>query len=159
YRGSWAVNVYNLGIALAKNGKFAEAEAPFRQARDVLKELYARYGARPPARREVQGPRSRPEDTLAVPLLLDFRYALESAYPKLCQVLARAPERAEELDQLYREAIAVLPDSPELNNNLAWWRATCPDPKYRDPADAVRRAEKAVQLAPEKGDHWNTLGT
>jgi Flp pilus assembly protein TadD len=36
--------------------------------------------------------------------------------------------------------------------------ATCPDTRQRDPREAVRQAEKAVELAPNRGDYWNTLG-
>src|SRR5262249_48548790 len=43
-------------------------------------------------------------------------------------------------------------------NNLAWLLATCADPNLRDPARAVELAMKAVELAPEEGTYWNTLG-
>jgi uncharacterized protein HemY len=36
--------------------------------------------------------------------------------------------------------------------------ATCPDPKFRDPGQAVKQAQKAVELAPKDGLVWNTLG-
>jgi len=48
-------------------------------------------------------------------------------------------------DQLLREGLEVAPDSPELANYLAWLLATCPDPKYRRPEEAVRWAEKAAK--------------
>jgi Flp pilus assembly protein TadD len=58
----------------------------------------------------------------------------------------------------YREAIRIKPDDPGPHNNLAWWLATCPDSKVRDPEQAVVHARKAVELAPDAGNHWNTLG-
>lgn len=45
-----------------------------------------------------------------------------------------------------------------IHNHIAWFLATCPDPKLRDPSRALASAKKAVELAPEEGDHWNTLG-
>jgi serine/threonine protein kinase len=45
-----------------------------------------------------------------------------------------------------------------ISNELAWLRATCRDTRYRDPSAAVTSARKAVELAPEKGEFWNTLG-
>ena len=38
------------------------------------------------------------------------------------------------------------PDLPELNNNLAWLLATCPDARVRDGAQAVQLAERACAL-------------
>jgi serine/threonine protein kinase/tetratricopeptide (TPR) repeat protein len=58
----------------------------------------------------------------------------------------------------YREAIRLGPDLSMTMNNLAWQLATCPDPKLRDPAEAVRLANRAVQLAPRQGAFQNTLG-
>ncbi len=43
-------------------------------------------------------------------------------------------------------------------NDLAWLLATCPDENWRDAERAVELAEKAVDLAPEQGNFWNTLG-
>jgi serine/threonine protein kinase/Tfp pilus assembly protein PilF len=44
------------------------------------------------------------------------------------------------------------------HNNLAWLIATWPDLKWRDPGLAVAHARKAVDLAPDIGGFWNTLG-
>jgi len=43
-------------------------------------------------------------------------------------------------------------------NNLAWLLATYSDPKRRDPEAAVGYARRAVELVPESGNDWNTLG-
>src|SRR5262249_16209571 len=43
-------------------------------------------------------------------------------------------------------------------NGLAWLLATCPDPRLRDPAQAVELARKAVERLPNEGATWNTLG-
>jgi tetratricopeptide (TPR) repeat protein len=43
-------------------------------------------------------------------------------------------------------------------NDAAWLLATCPEVELRDPRRAVELAKKAVELAPEAGLFWNTLG-
>jgi serine/threonine protein kinase len=88
-----------------------------------------------------------------------------------CVVLADADtklsdEQRKELVQKYLERSRALrrkggrrlPRDPEMQNALAWTLATCPDKRFRDPAMAVELAKKAVALAPQKGDFWNTLG-
>jgi tetratricopeptide (TPR) repeat protein len=51
------------------------------------------------------------------------------------------------------------PKDPQGPNDLAWLLATHADPKVRDPRRAVELAKKAVELAPQVGTYWNTLGT
>jgi tetratricopeptide (TPR) repeat protein len=52
----------------------------------------------------------------------------------------------------YNEQIAM------ALNNLAWLLSTCEDPRERQPDEAVQYAERAVKLAEEEGNYWNTLG-
>jgi tetratricopeptide (TPR) repeat protein len=44
------------------------------------------------------------------------------------------------------------------HNKLAWLLATCPDLQVRNPGQAVAHAQKAVEVAPDNGMFWNTLG-
>jgi tetratricopeptide (TPR) repeat protein len=44
-------------------------------------------------------------------------------------------------------------------NNLAWYLATMPDRKLRDPARAVELAAKVVAVAPKEARYLGTLGT
>jgi tetratricopeptide (TPR) repeat protein len=60
----------------------------------------------------------------------------------------------------YGKAIADLTDVVRLNprevaayNNLAWLRATCPDPRYRDGKQAVENGNKACGLT-----NWKAAG-
>ena len=49
-----------------------------------------------------------------------------------------------------------------LLDQLAWFLATCPDPKVRDPMRAVRLAQQATCHTPPSdmtvGSYWHTLG-
>jgi tetratricopeptide (TPR) repeat protein len=63
-----------------------------------------------------------------------------------------------EADAEYREAIRLQPEDANAHNQLAWFQATCPDGKFRDPQRAMELAKKAVALAPNEGNYWNTLG-
>ncbi len=48
------------------------------------------------------------------------------------------------LERALRDALRELPDSPDLQNRLAWLLATCVDAKLRNPAEALTWAEKAA---------------
>jgi tetratricopeptide (TPR) repeat protein len=73
---------------------------------------------------------------------------------RLLWQLGRQDEGAEAL----RKALDLGPDNPALNNIRAWFLATCPEPRLRDAALAVRLAQKAVAARPESPDYRNTLG-
>jgi protein O-mannosyl-transferase len=54
--------------------------------------------------------------------------------------------RFDEAIQYYEAALRLKPDFPEALNNLAWLRATNPDPNYRNGAAAVELAERGCRL-------------
>lgn len=58
----------------------------------------------------------------------------------------------------YEEAIRMRPKSASAHHSLAWALAVVPDSRLRDPTRAVEHGNRAVQLAPERGSYWNTLG-
>lgn len=136
-----------LGLALAEAGRSAEAEASCRDAVDGLEAL-----------------------TAVDPDVDHFR-ALATARERLARVVAGMGRTAEAIEEreaalAIREAIrAADPDHPDdrdcrVNslNDLAWLLVSDDDPGPRDPAHAVRLAERAVREAPGRGDCWNTLG-
>jgi tetratricopeptide (TPR) repeat protein len=43
-------------------------------------------------------------------------------------------------------------------NNLAWYLATCPEPELLNSDLSVELAARAVELTPQDGNIWNTLG-
>ncbi|HEX5272812.1 MAG TPA: tetratricopeptide repeat protein, partial [Gemmataceae bacterium] len=58
----------------------------------------------------------------------------------------------------YRKAVGVESEDPVVNNKLAWFLATTAEPRFRNPAEAVRLAKKVVTARPESGYYRNTLG-
>jgi tetratricopeptide (TPR) repeat protein/serine/threonine protein kinase len=95
--------------------------------------------------------------------LADFSKAIELA-PKQAKAWSGRGVTYSNLHQ-YDKAIADTSRAVELDprdavaaNQLAWLLATCPEPKYQDPARAVRLAKKATEIAPKAGTLWNTLG-
>jgi tetratricopeptide (TPR) repeat protein len=50
------------------------------------------------------------------------------------------------------------PDTLASMSMLARLLATCPDVKVRNPSRAAELAKQAVELAPNEGNYWNTLG-
>jgi eukaryotic-like serine/threonine-protein kinase len=59
----------------------------------------------------------------------------------------------------YGEGLRISPQSAQAHNALAWLLATCPDPTIRDLPRAVQLATQAVELDPQVGNNWHTLGT
>lgn len=49
----------------------------------------------------------------------------------------------------YKRFLEVKPDSPGAENNLAWIYATCADPQYRKPVEALTISRRAVETSKE----------
>ncbi len=58
----------------------------------------------------------------------------------------------------YSKAVDLDPRGACAQNNLGWLLATCPESKFRNPGRAVGAATRAVELTPQEGNAWNTLG-
>ena len=56
-----------------------------------------------------------------------------------------------------REAVRIAPDYAEAHNSLAWLLATGPK-EVRSPAEALREAQRAIDLATDQPLYQNTLG-
>jgi Tfp pilus assembly protein PilF len=76
-------------------------------------------------------------------LLADPKYTFAYCNRATCYTAKKDYARAV---KDYDEALRLLPDLPNANNDLAWLRATCPDPKFRDGKVAVEKATKACEL-------------
>lgn len=66
--------------------------------------------------------------------------------------------QTDEANKSFCEALQLNPNDPILNNNLAWYLTTSTNAKSRYPNRAIVLAKKAVELAPNDGICWNTLG-
>ena len=66
--------------------------------------------------------------------------------------LAHALQNRDRTDEVifeWRDYLALVPDSPNAANELAWIYATSPDPRYQDRAQALALARQAAQASKE----------
>jgi Flp pilus assembly protein TadD len=80
------------------------------------------------------------------------------AHLNLANALLRIGLRDEALHH-FREATRFDPNMPKALAGAAWILETHPDPSVRDPAEAARLAERALQLATELGATANARRT
>jgi tetratricopeptide (TPR) repeat protein len=94
--------------------------------------------------------------------ILDFGQAIVAdprdvdSYISRGQALLHKGEHALALKDAER-AVAVAPENPDTQNNIAWILATAADGKLRDGARALAAAQKAVALADEDASRLDTL--
>jgi tetratricopeptide (TPR) repeat protein len=86
-----------------------------------------------------------------------YEFDLVWNYLKLVDLLGEL-DRSSDAAKLYRKALKLESADADVNNELAWFLATCAEPRWRDPARAVSLAKKAVDAKPESGNYRNTLG-
>lgn len=99
-----------------------------------------------------------------VPAAANYRLQQAMAQSDLGNLHAAAGE-SQKAKALFQEALAGFrmacegnPDDPDSASFLARFLVTCPDVQFRDPAQAVSLAAKAVAQAPRDGSCWHTLG-
>jgi tetratricopeptide (TPR) repeat protein len=118
-------------------------------------EAFEHYG------RSIDLLRKLEEESGGVP---DNRYQLSDTLTQMANLLrargdvARAAEHYREALALKEGLVAGFPDVAVYAAELAWFLADSADPHFRDPARAVRLAQRAVAESPKNGDFWNTLG-
>jgi serine/threonine protein kinase/tetratricopeptide (TPR) repeat protein len=66
--------------------------------------------------------------------------------------------RWREVEHSYSRLIERFPKNALIHSKLSRLLSTCPETKLRDPKRAFELAKKATELAPQEGNHWNTLG-
>lgn len=79
---------------------------------------------------------------------------LTRSYPasvpaKLAAILTTEGNLADAIN-LYRKALGIMPNAPDVLNNLAWLLATAPEDEFRDGQKAVQLAQKACELTAYK---------
>src|SRR5439155_9025874 len=115
------------------DGRFAEAEAAYRKALAVSE----------------KSARALPHTELRCRLA-------DSCLHLGLLLLGR--ERHAEANRVFRKAFEPELVSADACNYVAWRLATDTDRQLRPPELAVEFARKAVELAPEDGTVWTTLG-
>ena len=152
----------NLGAALARHGRLDEAADELKKALEIMPDFeivrdelgvvaegQCKLG-------EVLAEHGEPAEALDhYEKALDNKPDLADAHFGMGNALI-ALGRSGEAIRHYEKAVAIKPDEIAALNNLAWLRATHPDPKLRDGEKAVAAAQRAVNYSP---DDPNLLGT
>jgi Flp pilus assembly protein TadD len=164
-----------LGDRLWESGRTDEAERAYQQALARLELLLGHSGADPGYRKELI------RSQLSLGLMMEeraqpqegetARRRAREAYAKLSpdqqeSLVFATRERARKLKsssmrqagRTYQQALELVPNSTSVLNALAWVLATCPDPRDRDSRRAVELAKRAIELVPNNGRLWSTLG-
>jgi serine/threonine protein kinase/tetratricopeptide (TPR) repeat protein len=128
-----AVVYIHVGNKHQIDGRFSQAEAAYRKALDVSEKSV----------------RALPHKEL--------RCRLADSCLNL-GLLLKMSERHKEAASVFRKLFEAELTSADLCNDVAWRLATDTDLKLRPPELAVEFARKAVELASEDGNVWNTLG-
>lgn len=137
----FAMAHFNLGRALKQQGKLDEAVREYRRAL----EIDARLAVAHKSLGSILGSQGRLDEAVR-----NFREALRvepddaEAHNNLGLAL-RMLGKHEEAIRHFRAALLRRSDWPAPMSELAWILATHPDPKVRDPAEALRLAERAAE--------------
>jgi tetratricopeptide (TPR) repeat protein len=149
-----ADNHAGLGAVLGTQGKLTEAIACFRKAIALKPTQWKAHNDLGTALR-LQGDLNGAIEHHREAIRIKPDYA--EAYSSVGAELAGQGKFAEAIASI-RKTVGLQPDDPGGHNNLAWMLATCPDPKFRDPGEAVQHAKKVTELAPGIWIGWTTLG-
>jgi Flp pilus assembly protein TadD len=133
----------NLAVSLIALGQIDAAEAQLRRALEILPiyvDAHLNYGQLLQQRGELEASL----DHVRAAVLYGPSDAF--AHLNLANVLLRTGRRDDALHH-FREATRLDPYAPKPLAGAAWILATHPDPSTRNPAEAVRLAERAVDLS------------
>ena len=133
---------YYLGVAWSKQGKWKEAMPQFERVLQLKPddaEAHHNLGIALAA----QGKLDEAIAHYAQALQLKPDYA--EAHSDLAVALA-AQEKWQEAIAQFERALQLKPDYADAAGNLAWLLATCREARFRNPAEALRRAQRAREL-------------
>ncbi|MEX2121560.1 MAG: protein kinase [Pirellulales bacterium] len=71
--------------------------------------------------------------------------------------LVEAETLFKQAETVYRQALLEFPGRSDVQDELAWLLATCPEAQRRQPAEAIRLAEGAIAANPGQSHYWSTL--
>ncbi|MCS7336624.1 MAG: tetratricopeptide repeat protein [Verrucomicrobiae bacterium] len=140
-----------LAHALLKKGKFEAAKQHFLEAVRIRLKYGNRYNAELLHNAAVaaiqQGNPAEAKEYLNQAMQIG---SYPAGVPAKLGALLTAEGQLEQAIALYREALRLEPDSPDVLNNLAWLLAASPVDALRDGTEAVRLAERACELTKHK---------
>jgi Flp pilus assembly protein TadD len=133
----------NLGSALTKRGRFDEAIEHLQAALDLKPhnaEAHVDLGIALASRGRADEAITQYRDALKIkPDYVD-------AHCNLAVALMSQGQIGEAITH-FHEAVNFKPDNSSALNNLAWLLATCPEATFRNGAEAVKSAERALHLS------------
>jgi serine/threonine protein kinase/tetratricopeptide (TPR) repeat protein len=154
YPGDFWINYYLGGALLANNVDRHEAISCLRAAVAIRPQSCAAYGSLGLAL-EANG--QQDEAIACYHKAIKYQPDNVWAHVQLGKAL-REKGRPGKAVASFRRAMALKPDSAAAHRGLAWLRANCPDPRFRDMTEAITLARRAVELAPTDAGSWTTLG-
>jgi len=144
----------NLGEALVNRGRLVQAVTHFRKALELQPNIAAVHWQLGNALARQGG---GDEAIIHFQKSLELQPDFPEAHCQLANLLVRR-QRIDEAIEHYHEALKLNPNLLEAHNNLAWLRATWPQASFRNGAEAIELALKAVQLSGgEEPDILDTL--
>ena len=143
-----------LGIALTNLGKQEEAIAALRKAIELKPGDFGHYRSLSLA---LWRHGKLDEAINAIRKAIELQPDHGDLYVRLGSILIQQG-KMEEGVVAFDKAIALNPADANILNQLAWFLATAPESQHRDLPRAVELAKKGVDLAPNDGAIWNTLG-
>ena len=148
HRRDLAESYQNLAGILKANGRLPEAESSYRRAIEIGERLTAEFPDMPEARLHLVWSHND------LGLLLEDKGRFKEARDSFSHALSLSQDLMSKFPH-WPSSREILAD---VSNSLAWLMATCPDPQIGRPEEAVNLARKAVELGPEQGNNWETLG-
>jgi tetratricopeptide (TPR) repeat protein len=133
----------NLAVALIALGQIDAAKAHLRRALEILPsyaEAHSDYGQLLQRRGELEASLGH------LRAAIQYSPSVALAHSNLANLLLRIG-RSDEALHHFREATRLDPYLPKSLAGAAWILATHPDPSVRNPAEAVRLAERAAELS------------